>query len=150
MEKILFLKSVPIFNGLKMNELANIAGIAQEVLLKRGEILFNENEIGDCLYIIVSGKVRVYKMVNQKEKTLAILGEKESVGEMSIFDDELRSATVQLAEDSLLMKITSEDFRDLVYEYPEIAFGLFKVLSIRIREKQTEEDTAASPIVYNL
>ena len=150
MEKILFLKTVTLFSSLKMNELATIAEISEEILLKKDKILFLENEIGDSLYLIIKGKVKVYKTLGNKEVIIAILGEKECVGEMSMLVNETRSATVSAAEDTELLRITSEDFRELVYDYPDIAFGMFKVFTKRIRENQPDhDDLIVSPATHS-
>ncbi|HRZ87669.1 MAG TPA: cyclic nucleotide-binding domain-containing protein [bacterium] len=143
MEKILFLRSIPIFAALKMFELAHVAEIAEEVDLPKGELLFRENEMGDCLYIVVSGSVDVIKQVEGREKIIAVLGEKESVGEMSILDSEPRSATVRAGADVKLLKISSDDFTELLGENPGISFGIFRVFTKRLRQKNVESETAA-------
>ena len=140
MEKIIFLKSVPLFAGLKMNELAYIASIASELKACKNDALFSEDEMGDCLYLIITGQVKIVKNHSDHERILSILGERECVGEMSILDNEPRSASVILTEDSTFLKITSDDFSELIHEYPEIAFGVFKVFTRRLREHQVEND----------
>ena len=124
-----------------MSEMAYVAEIAKEIEVPKGIVLFHENEIGDCLYIVVSGQVEVIKTFEHKEKILAVLGEKECVGEMSILDDEPRSATVKTNTNVFLLKITNDDFKELINENPEIAFGVFKMFTGRIRKNQVESET---------
>lgn len=132
-EKVLFLKSIDLFRGLPGEELAQIAEIAEECPVSAGAVVFSEGEMGDALYIVVEGRVRVEK----GERLLAELGERECFGEMSILDSEPRSATVSAPVDALLLKIGREDFKEILSERSEIAQGIMKVLSQRLREANT-------------
>lgn len=129
-EKVLFLKSIDLFRALPGEELAQIAEIAEEVPVSAGGLVFAEGESGDALYIVVEGRVRVHVANRQ----LAELGERETFGEMSVLDSEPRSASVSATAESLLLKIGREEFRDILTERPEIAVGIMKVLSRRLRE----------------
>ncbi len=129
-EKVLFLKSIDLFRALPGEDLAQIAEIAEEILVGEGEMVFSEGEPGDALYIVVEGRVRVHR----GEQALAELGERECFGEMSVLDSEPRSASVSSLSEALLLKIGREDFRDILAERPEISLGIIKVLSRRLRE----------------
>lgn len=129
-EKVLFLKSIDLFRGLPGEELAQIAEIAEEVPISEGDLVFSDGDTGDALYIVVEGKVRVFK----GEKTFAEFGERETFGEMSVLDSEPRSASVAALSETLLLKIGREEFKDILSERPEISLGIMKVLSRRIRE----------------
>lgn len=129
-EKVLFLKSIDLFRALPGEELAQIAEIAEEVPVGSGDVVFAEGDPGDALYIVVEGRVQVTK----GEKKLAELGERECFGEMSVLDSEPRSATVAATMEALLLKIGREEFKDILGERPEIAAGIMKVLSRRLRE----------------
>jgi len=133
-EKVLFLKSIDLFRGLPGEELAQVAEIAEEVPVGSGDLVFSEGEAGDALYIVVEGRVLVHK----GEKHLAELGERECFGEMSVLDSEPRSASVSAINESLLLKIGREDFKDILSERPEIALGIMKVLSRRLRESNVK------------
>ncbi len=129
-EKVLFLKSVDLFRGLPGEELAQIAEIAEEVAISEGGIVFSVGDMGDALYIVLEGKVRVYN----GEKTIAEIGERECVGEMAVLDSEPRSASVAAMAETLLLKIGREEFKDILSERPEISLGIMKVLSRRLRQ----------------
>lgn len=129
-EKVLFLKSIDLFRGLPSEELAQIAEIAEEVPFAAGDPVFAEGEIGDALYLVVEGTVRVHK----GDKQLAQLGVRDVVGEMAVLDGDPRSASVTAVQDAVLLKIGRDDFRDILSERPEIAMGVMKVLSRRLRE----------------
>jgi CRP-like cAMP-binding protein len=129
-EKVLFLKSIDLFRALPSEELAQIAEIAEEQPLGKGDFVFTEGEPGDALYLIVEGKVKVHK----GDKQLIQLGLRDVFGEMAVLDSEPRSASVTVLEDAVLLKIGRDDFRDILSERPEIAMGVMKVLTRRLRE----------------
>ena len=128
-ERILFLKSVDLFQRLSNDDLAYVAQIAQEVGFDRGDEIIREGEIGDALYILVEGSVEVCKGSMQ----LAILREKEPFGEMGILDSEPRSATVRALDDLLLLRIDRDAFDALMEERMEIARSVIHVLLQRLR-----------------
>ena len=129
-EKVLFLKSIDLFRAMPSEELAQIAEIADEQAFVAGDPVFAEGEMGDALYLVIDGSVRVHK----GDKQLALLGVRDVVGEMAVLDGEPRSASVTVVKDAALLKIGRDDFRDILNERPEIAMGVIKVLSRRLRE----------------
>jgi len=128
-EKVLFLKSIDLFRGLAGEELATIAEIAEEQPFAAGEPVLAEGELGDALYLVVEGAVRVHR----GEKQLAQLGVRDVFGEMAMLDPEPRSASVTVVKDAVLLKIGRDDFRDVLQERPEIGMGIIQVLSRRLR-----------------
>jgi len=128
-EKVLFLKSIDLFSQIPGEDLAQVAVIATEENRERGEEIFAEGEDGDALYLVLDGKVRVHR----EDRVIAELGERECFGEMAILDASPRSATVTSLEESRLLKISREDFQEILTEKPEIAMGIIKVLSGRLR-----------------
>ena len=129
-EKVLFLKSIDLFRAMPSEELAQIAEIADEQAFVAGDPVFAEGEMGDALYLVIEGSVRVHK----GDKQIALLGVRDVVGEMAVLDGEPRSASVTVVKDAALLKIGRDDFRDILNERPEIAMGVIKVLSRRLRE----------------
>jgi CRP-like cAMP-binding protein len=128
-EKVLFLKQLDLFSAIPGEHLVRVAQIAEENEYEPPEFLMREGELGDSMYLIVAGRVRVQK----GEQTIVELGEKECVGEMAILDSEPRSATVQVIEPVTVLKIEREDFYELMSERAEIAHGIIKVLTRRLR-----------------
>jgi len=129
-EKVLFLKSIDLFSQIPGEDLAAVALISSEERRDQGEEIFAEGEAGDALYLVLDGKVRVHK----QDRVIAELGERECFGEMSILDAAPRSATVTTLGDTSLLKITREDFQEIMTEKPEIAMGIIKVLTRRLRD----------------
>jgi CRP-like cAMP-binding protein len=129
-ERVLFLKGIELFSTLAGEDLAAIAGIAEEVERDQGEAIVVEGEPGDALFFVVSGKVAVEK----GGRVVAELGEREVFGEMALLDPGPRSATVRAASDVLLLSIAREDFDDIMRDRPEVPIGVMKVLVRRLRE----------------
>ena len=128
-EKVLILKSVSIFKDTPEPILADLAPLMEEEEFERDTVIFNEGEIGDNMYIIHQGEVRIHK----GSTNLAILTEKEVFGELSLLDAEVRSASVTAHTDCLLFRIDQEPFYELMDERPEVAKGFIKILCQRLR-----------------
>lgn len=145
-EKVLFLKSAPLFAGLDSEELAALAEVAFEQEYKSGEVIFEHNRIPKHLYVIVKGKVEVYYRSGEAERLIAVLGAEENFGEMALLDDEPRprSASVRAVEPTLVLKIDRDNFRELILERPQIAFAIFKILIQRLRQRDLEAHEVGS------
>ncbi|MGA2631410.1 MAG: Npt1/Npt2 family nucleotide transporter [Terriglobia bacterium] len=146
-EKAVFLKSAPLFAAVEGEELAALADISLEHTYQPGEMIFEENAVPHHLYLVLEGKVEVFRRVNDSDHSLAYLGEKECFGEMAILDDHPRSASVRAAEATTVLKIDRESFRELILERPQIAFAIFQILSGRLRHQNLEADRP--PVVFS-
>jgi len=132
MERIMFLRSVPLFSDVDGSDLQWISEIMKEKTYPTGETIFHENDEGDALYIIMKGSVRVVKG-REKQVMLAILEVGDCFGEMGIFG-EPRSASIEVQKEATLLIIKRDDFQRLILARPHISFSLFKTLSSRLRE----------------
>lgn len=128
-EKVLFLKSIDLFSQIPGEDLTQVALVSTEETHDPGDEIFAEGEAGDALYLVLDGKVRVHK----NDRVIAELGERECFGEMAILDASPRSATVTAITDINVLKISREDFQEIMSEKPEIASGIIKVLTRRLR-----------------
>jgi CRP-like cAMP-binding protein len=128
-EKVLFLKSIDLFSQIPAEDLAHVARIATEERIDKGDVVFTEGDSGDSLYLTIKGQVKVHKGA----KVIAQLGERECFGEMAILDSEPRSATITALDDTSCLRIAREDFYEILHEKPEIAWGIIKVLTRRLR-----------------
>jgi CRP-like cAMP-binding protein len=138
-EKVLILKSLAIFNETPETILSELAPLMQEEEAEKGTELFTEGDVGDCMYIIYKGEVKIHK----SSITLAILKEKEVFGELSLLDSETRSASATAHTDCFLFKIDQEPFYELVETRPEVAKGFIKILCQRLRA-QNEKTVAGN------
>jgi CRP-like cAMP-binding protein len=128
-EKVLALKAVDLFTRLSGEDLAGIAVISRLVPFEPGETVFEEGELGDALYVVLEGKVRVHR----EERTVAEIGPAECFGEMALLDSAPRSASVTALVDTSCLRIDREDFSDILTEKPQIAQGVIRVLTRRLR-----------------
>jgi hypothetical protein len=103
------------------------------ITYKKGEVIIQQGSHETCAYIIESGRVEVSCMVNEKKTVLAILGQKQLVGEMALMEDKARSATVTAIEDTLVSVIDRKQFNKLLTENPRKLFPIIKALFERLR-----------------
>lgn len=128
-EKVLILKSLAIFKDTPENILAELAPLMHETEYEKDVLVFSEGQIGDCMYIIHQGAVKIHK----GNTTLAVLKEKEVFGELSLLDAETRSASATTTENAILFRIDQEPFYELIESRPEVARGFIKMLCKRLR-----------------
>jgi len=98
-----------------------------------GEAIINEGEIGHCMYVIQSGKVRVFKVVNGKEIKINEMGEGECFGEMALFDHNERSATVRSIGASRVLTVDKKNLLFWIQKDPSMAFQIMQTACDRIR-----------------
>ena len=130
MERILFLRSVPLFSDIHNEDLKLINSIARVQPMRKKQIIFREHTSGDALYIILAGRVRLIK---GEDTELLIMKERDCFGEMAILDREPRSATVQVIDAGELMVIERDDFQKLLAEHPRLVMAMLKTMSRRLR-----------------
>jgi len=133
------LANMNLFNGLAPEGLERIAAIAGEETHVPGSFVFREGDLGDKLYLILEGKVRISRdLPGMGEEALAVLGPGEAFGEMSLIDDTPRSADARVHERCRLLVITREAFEDLLFVHKDLAYEILwnfvKTLSGRLRE----------------
>ena len=130
LEKVLVLKRTAIFSDTPEHILADLAPLMQEVELAAGSVIFEEGAVGDSMYIIYQGSVRIHK----GNTTLTVLDKENDVfGELSLFDAEKRSAGATANTECFLFKIDQLPFYELIETRPEIIKGAVKMLCKRLR-----------------
>lgn len=129
-----FLGTVPLFSGLTREELESFAELARERSYPRGSVILFENDPGDSLLVVRSGRVKVVLIGEDgREVILAVLGVGQHFGELALIDEQPRSAHVIAMEDSMLIVLRREDFRKRVESSPTVAWSLLAELSRRLR-----------------
>ena len=123
------LRATNIFAKIRDEYLAHLARRSTEVRLGAGDTLFQQGDRGDCLFVVVQGRIKV----EANGVVLAELGEGEVVGEMAALDPEPRSATITAAGDALLLRISNDDLNILMSGDEAIARGIITVLCQRLR-----------------
>jgi len=97
-----------------------------------GRIIFCEFEPGDSFYLIQSGKVKISKIVKDKEKTMDVLGPGDIFGEMAILEEQPRSATATAVDTVNTLHFNRENFVTLMTSQPQLAFKLLVIFTKRI------------------
>lgn len=139
-DKILHLRKIQIFEGLAVSELAAVASVTEEVEFPEGEVVIRQGDPGDTMYLIIRGEVVVLKQVEKEGEDIELDRIKggDYFGEMALFEDNVRSATIRTAEDCRFLVLHKREFAEIVREYPQIALHICKVLSnrlLRLHEK---------------
>ncbi len=136
-QKILFLKNVPLFSSMPPGDLSHLAKIAEEMIYQTGETIITQGEHGERLYLIVNGTVTVL----QNGECVATLSDTHFFGEMSILDGEPRSASVKAITDCLLLSISKDDFYTILSRYPEVSLHIIRTLTQRLRQTTQPEQS---------
>lgn len=138
MAKIKVLKDNEIFKSLSDPEVATLSKIVDEKSYPAGTAIFYENMKGEAMYIVVSGQVRLSKMLAEgEEKTLTVMGAGDYFGENALLEEGPRPVTAIVSQESTLLVIKRSAFNKLLDEAPKVAVkvivGMYQVLSGRIR-----------------
>jgi CRP/FNR family transcriptional regulator, cyclic AMP receptor protein len=134
-EMIALLHGVPAFSALAEEDLGQVVDVIVPRSFGAGEVVFREGDEGDTCYIVRLGQARaVREHSDGRSITLATFGRGEIFGELAMFDDERRSATVEAVEDTEAMAILGSDMRRLLRAHPDIAVKMLGGLARRLRE----------------
>ena len=129
-----FLATVPLLARIPAAELQRLAELTREKQYPKGSVVLFEGDPGDSLFLVRGGRVKVVLVGEDgREVILGILGVGEHFGELSLIDQQPRSAHVIAMEDASLLVLRSEDFKRRVEAAPEIAWALLTELARRLR-----------------
>jgi CRP-like cAMP-binding protein len=132
-EKVIFLKSVDIFEHATIEHLGRIAGLTEEVHFEPGETIFKEGEPGDALYLLLSGRV----FLDRNGNTFREIKEKETFGTLDVLDFRPRSATAKAADHVRALKLNGQEFHDLLSLDIEMVQAVFRMLCGLVRRSLT-------------
>lgn len=134
-EIVELLGRVPVFSTLEHDDLERIAELAVPRTFEPGQIVFREGDASDTCYVVRSGRARaVREHPGGRTITLATFGPGDIFGELAMFEDELRSATVEAVQRTGVVAVLGPDMHRLMAEHPEIAIRLVVALGRRLRE----------------
>jgi CRP-like cAMP-binding protein len=134
-EIVELLGRVPVFTTLEQGDLQKIAALAVPRAFEPGQIVFREGDASDTCYIVRSGRARaVREHQDGRTITLATFGPGDIFGELAMFEDELRSATVEAVQPTSVVAVLGPDMRRLMAEHPGISIRLVVALGRRLRE----------------
>ncbi|HWO90096.1 MAG TPA: Crp/Fnr family transcriptional regulator [Gemmatimonadales bacterium] len=128
------LRRVPLFADLTETELARFAEVVRERDYPKNSVILFEDDPGDALYLVISGQVKVVLIGEDgREVILSVLGDGDFFGEMSLIDDEPRSAHVIAMKDCRVLVLRRDDFQAQLTANPKIALKLLRALVQRMR-----------------
>jgi HEAT repeat protein len=124
-ERVIFLRKVPLFAALPPQELEPIAAVAEEEDFSEGELLAVRGERGDTLYVIVDGQVQV---LGADEQELAVRGPGDFIGEMAVISSKPRVASLLATSDVRVLELHKPAFEAILRERPETALAMMRIL----------------------
>ena len=153
MKELIALKRVPLFSTLTLEQLATIDKLMVTRHYLKGESIFHKGDAGSELFVVLEGEIRVHLDHDGTEVTLARLGDSKVVGEMSVFDDQPRSASAQASENTTVRVLRRDRMQAIVHEHPELLLEFVKNLSQRLRTmneqlqgQSSSDDTPAQAV----
>lgn len=143
------IKQVPIFSDLDEDALRLVSSKSRTLKFRKNTILMNEGETGESLYLINSGKVKIFiSDENGDEMTLFIEGPGSYIGEISLLDNAPRTASAMTLEPTDVILISKQAFFELISENPEIAFSIINGLTKKMRRATENIRSLALKNVY--
>jgi CRP/FNR family cyclic AMP-dependent transcriptional regulator len=129
------LSRVPLFKRLEPHELEHLAEDVDQVNYKAGETIFNEHDLGDGLYVVETGSVRIWVMDEDvTEVTLAELKPGDFFGELAVLDRGERSSSATALTDTHLHKLSSDAFQEFLIEHPDASIDVICEIAQRMRQ----------------
>src|SRR5688572_16916725 len=128
-----------LFGAISEPALAKLEALAQWVHVRRSEFLFHQGDLADAVYVVASGRMHVVS--ENADGTCRVIGEAmpgETIGEMSFFTHEPRSAGVCAARDTLLIRFPNDAFDEIITTHPEVVRELMRVQIARVRRSSGE------------
>lgn len=152
MQIIEILREINLFHQLNNTELLKVSRLCQKVAVKAGKVIFKAGDPGDALYCLHKGEVEVIKpgVKDEPEEVVYELGAGEIFGEMALFEDMPRSATIRAKTDCGLIRIPRDYFEKLINSDKDVALKIYQALNLilthRLRET-TERLAIANRII---
>jgi hypothetical protein len=133
-ERIIFLKEVPFFQGMTIDQLRVLANVCEEEMFEEDATIYSKDDPGGVLYVVVNGRVGVEQEKRTGSARLATIGAHSYFGEMNLFDNSPRTTSAVAIQDTLALKLRREPLIALARQHPELSLELINVLSERLRE----------------
>jgi CRP/FNR family transcriptional regulator, cyclic AMP receptor protein len=134
-DRIIFLKEVPFFQGMNMDHLKALASLCEERIFEKGAHIFKNGDSGGVLYVVVNGRVGIER--EKRAGSFVRIAEAEAYsyfGETDFFDNSPRTTVAVAIRDTLVLMLRREPVIEFAREDPSLAMDLINVLSERLRE----------------
>jgi len=143
------LRHVDLFGHLTETQLQELAAKSRELSFRKHAILMTEGDIGESMYVVKSGSVKVYVSDDEgHELVLYQQGVGAVIGDIALLDDEPRSASVSTLEPSTALMIGKQAFLDCLRNSPEMAINIIRSLTQRLRDATEGSRSLALDNVY--
>ena len=109
-----------------------MAGLGKEY--REGEVIFRQGDTGNCMFVIQHGEVEAIAEADGREFRLRTMGPNEFFGEMALFEEETRTATIRTTKPTRILSIDKKNFLGGIHEDPSLAFRIVQTMSHRIRD----------------
>ncbi|ASY65630.1 cAMP-binding protein (plasmid) [Sinorhizobium sojae CCBAU 05684] len=143
-DEVEMLRRITLFAGLPPAKLKLLAFTSDRVLYGAGESLFNQGDIGDAAYVILSGKADVLVSTPTGPLKVAEVEENSIIGEIAILCNTPRTATITTTTPLEALRIRKDDFLKLLADFPEMAVEIMRVLADRLSQTTSELTEARS------
>lgn len=143
-ERVLFLRKVPLFADLVPADLERVAQLAEERGYDEGEVIAAEGELGEELHIVIEGTIRVVQGGQRTGRELARRTAGDMVGEMSLITQAPRIASLVADEAVRTIRLGRREFESMLRERPSVALAVMRVLAQRLAEREHHTQTADS------
>jgi len=126
--------AIPLFEGLPSEQHRDLSTIVVDQVFKRGRTIFSEGDEGNGFYVVIRGKVKIFKLsMDGKEQILHVFGPGEPFGEVPVFEGKHFPAHAEALEDSRVFFFPRSAFVNLIKSNPSLALNMLAVLSSRLR-----------------
>ena len=115
-----------------MERITKMAGLGKEY--KEGEVVFRQGDRGNCMFVIQDGEVEAVVQSGANELRLRTMGPNEFFGEMALFEQEVRTATIRTLKPSRILSIDKKNFLGGIHEDPSLAYRIVQTMSHRIHD----------------
>ena len=133
------IRSIPLFSGLSREDIAKILGKLEEKSFAAGATIFSQGEKGDSFYLTQSGAVQVVlESAGGRSESIAVLGPQEWFGEMALLSGEPRSATIRAVKDTIVWRLSREDWDELIEKHPTWLLHFCATLSKRVTHAEKQ------------
>jgi NTE family protein len=146
-DKFSILKRIPLFSECTEEQLHLVTERSRLVEYKKGERIYHEGANADAFYVVASGRLQVFTMIDGQRHLLAVLHNGDTLGEISLLTGEVHSATVEALNDTLVLQLEKQDFDELINRIPSLVLYLSRLLSKRLRTRQQVGGTAEAMMV---
>ncbi len=143
-KRVAFLRQVPLFVGLNEHELFRLSRDGLPRDYKKGQVIFHQGDLSRELYVVMQGRVRVFKTAaSGNETSINLFCPGDIVGEFATIDHQARSATAQAIVSCTLFQINGEHFLQYISEIPALALALARLLVGKVRWTAEYAETVA-------